>query len=519
MQPRLYGSRTAGAALGLLALGAGLAAAELVVALVNSAPSPVVAVGQAVIDLVPPGVKDWAIAVFGTSNKLALITGTLIILAMLGALVGILATRGKRTSAFAMVGVVGVIGMLAVITRATSALTDVLPTLFATATTMAVLWWFTRTPSRLSGHPDAAETHRASPMGLDRRSMLLGIAGVAAASAAVGGVGRWLQRGAQVASERAGLILPTIRGERAQLPATADFDIDGLEPFITANDRFFRIDTALTVPQVSREAWRLRIHGMVDQELDLGFEDLSSRPQVERYLTLACVSNDVGGRLIGNALWQGVLLADVLREAGVQPGADQLVSRSVDGWTCGTPTQVVLDGRDALLAFGMNGEALPTQHGYPVRMVVPGLFGYVSATKWLTEIELTTWDAFDAYWTTRGWSREGPVKTMARIDRPRRDRGWSSGPLEIAGVAWAIHRGVSSVQVRIDEGEWLSAELAGVPSVDTWRQWRLSWDALPGEHLIEARAIDGNGVVQPSQRRSVAPDGAQGYHRVRVTVD
>jgi hypothetical protein len=242
------------------------------------------------------------------------------------------------------------------------------------------------------------------------------------------------------------------------------------------------------------------------------------REQVERYVTISCVSNEVGGGLIGNARWQGVRLDELLAEAGVHRAAEQLVSTSVDGWTCGTPVAAVTDGRDALLAFAMNGEPLPAQHGYPVRMVVPGLFGYVSATKWVTDIELTTWDAFDAYWVRRGWAERGPVKTMARIDRPRSGSSRSDGVLDIGGMAWAVHRGISAVEIRIDDGEWIECELGGVPSDDTWRQWHHRWDATPGEHVIEARAIDASGEVQPADPRPPAPDGAQGYHRVRVTV-
>ncbi|MFT6290619.1 MAG: hypothetical protein ACJAR2_001210 [Ilumatobacter sp.] len=238
---------------------------------------------------------------------------------------------------------------------------------------------------------------------------------------------------------------------------------------------------------------------------------------MERQITLSCVSNPVGGDLVGNALWQGVSLRDVLNEAGIQPGAEQVVSRSIDGWTCGSPTEVIMDGRDAMLAIAMNGEPLPAQHGFPVRIVVPGLFGYVSATKWVTDIRLTRWEDFDAYWIPRGWSKLGPVKTMARIDTPR--GGDASGVVPIGGVAWAVHRGVSKVELRVDEGQWLEAELGAVPSADTWVQWvyRLDTaDLTPGGHVIEVRASDGEGIPQSSEPKAVAPDGAQGYHRIFI---
>jgi DMSO/TMAO reductase YedYZ molybdopterin-dependent catalytic subunit len=353
-------------------------------------------------------------------------------------------------------------------------------------------------------------------MGVDRRRFIGGAIGIGSAAVIVGGIGRALQQRFDVSGERATLTLPLPESAAPELPADVEFAVDGLEPFVTPTPDFYRIDTALVIPQVSREAWRLRIGGMVDTPIELTFDDLLARPQIERFITLSCVSNPVGGGYIGNALWQGVLLRDVLDEAGVQPGATQVVSRSVDGWTAGTPTEVIMDGRDALLAFGMNGEPLPARHGYPVRMVVPGLYGYVSATKWLTEIELTRWEDYDAYWVPRGWSKEGPVKTMARIDTPRRRE--VTGPVAIGGMAWAIHTGVSAVQVRVDEGEWEDVELGGVPSNDTWVQWVHRIDPGPGTHLVEARAIDADGVPQTEEYAPVAPDGAQGYPRLTIEV-
>ena len=296
----------------------------------------------------------------------------------------------------------------------------------------------------------------------------------------------------------------------AQLP------LDGLDPFVTPTADFYRIDTALVVPQVSKDSWKLEIGGMVDNPMELTFDDLLARPQVERYITLSCVSNPVGGDLIGNALWQGVLLRDVLDEAGVRPEATQIVSRSIDDWTAGTPTEVVMDGRDAMLAIAMNGEPLPARHGYPVRMVVPGLYGYVSATKWVTKIELTRWEDYDAYWVPRGWSKSGPIKTMSRIDTDR--RGATPNDVIVGGIAWAIHRGVSRVEVRADEGEWFEAELGGVPSNDTWAQWMVTLELGPGRHMIESRAIDGDGVPQSEETAPVAPNGAQGYPRRFVDV-
>ncbi|MEJ7722409.1 MAG: molybdopterin-dependent oxidoreductase [Ilumatobacteraceae bacterium] len=291
-----------------------------------------------------------------------------------------------------------------------------------------------------------------------------------------------------------------------------------MSSFVTSNKDFYRIDTAISVPQLRAADWRLRVHGMVDRELTLTFADLLARSQVERYLTLSCVSNEVGGMLAGNALWQGALLGPILAEAGVRAGAEQLVSRSIDGWTCGTPVADVMDGRDAMLAIRMNREALPASHGYPVRMIVPGLYGYVSATKWVVDLEVTTWEAFDAYWIPRGYAQQAPVKTASRIDVPRNGAVVKPGRTAVAGVAWHPHVGISQVQVRIDGGDWVNAQLAAVPSRDTWRQWVYRWDATPGGHIVRVRAIDGSGRVQDYREVGVLPDGATGYHSISVQV-
>ena len=302
-------------------------------------------------------------------------------------------------------------------------------------------------------------------------------------------------------------------------PTGVDLAIDGISPFHTPNADFYRVDTALDVPVIDPEAWTLRIHGMVDREVTLTLAELLELPTVERDVTLACVSNQVGGQYVGNARWLGIPLATVLELAGVQAGADQLVSRSIDGMTIGTPVAVALDGRDAMLAVGMNGEPLPREHGYPVRMLVPGLFGYVSATKWLVELELTTFDAYDPYWVQRGWAPEAPIRTMSRIDTPRPLSTVAAGPVAIGGVAWAPHRGIERVEVRIDEGEWQEARLSATDTLDTWRQWTLAWDALPGRHRLEVRAADGTGTIQTDVRREPFPDGATGWHSVVMTVN
>lgn len=529
MEHRLYGSRRHGVALGLLASFAGLAVAELVVGLVRGASSPVVPVGQEVIDAVPPGVKDWAIDTFGTADKPALVVGTFLVLGVIGSIVGVLAVRGRMAAAYTITVVVGIVGEMAVLARPDPTFGKLLPTIVGTGVSLAVLW-------RLAPRTRPADGEAVGEPGepaFARRSFVSSAATIGVVAVVLGAIGRLLRGRFDVNEEIESLDLPdpvdTVPATAAPAVGEAaadgprDFGIDQVESWVVPNDDFYRIDTALTVPQVSRESWRLRIHGMVDREIELTFADVLARPMIERYVTLSCVSNEVGGDLVGNALFQGIRLQDLLAEAGIQEGATQVVSRSIDGWDCGSPTSVIMDGRDAMLAIAMNGEPLPPEHGYPARLVVPGLYGYVSATKWVTEIELTRWEDFDGYWIPRGWAKEAPVKTMARIDRPRRGRTYeadTAGVVDIGGLAWAVHRGISRVEVSIDDAEWVECELAGVPSDDTWRQWRYRWtDASPGEHTVRARAWDRAGEPQPSDPASPAPDGAQGYHQVRFAVE
>jgi DMSO/TMAO reductase YedYZ molybdopterin-dependent catalytic subunit len=355
------------------------------------------------------------------------------------------------------------------------------------------------------------------PGGIDRRRFFLtGATGVAAALVA-GSAGRVFARRFEADASRAAVRLPSTAAI-PEPPAGTNLRVPGLSPFITPNEDFYRVDTALLVPAVKAEGWQLRVHGMVERELTLTFDQLMARPLVARDITLACVSNEVGGEYVGNARWLGALLKEILEDAGVDPLADQLVSRSVDGFTAGTPTSVVMDGRDALLAIAMNGEPLPLDHGFPVRMVVPGLYGYVSATKWLVDIELTTFDAFDAYWIRRGWAQQAPIKTQSRIDTPRPEARARAGTVPVAGVAWAQHRGIAAVELRVDGGPWIPAELSVEDTVDTWRQWLVRWDATAGEHELQVRATDQTGMVQSEEHAPPFPDGATGYHSVKVQV-
>jgi DMSO/TMAO reductase YedYZ molybdopterin-dependent catalytic subunit len=509
---------------GVLAAGLALGVSELAAAIIPGAGSPVSLVGERVIDLVPPPVKDAAIALFGVNDKIALVVGILLVSGGVGAALGVLAQRRMLLGALGFAGV----ALLGVVAAAFDPQARAVPVLVAvavgTACGLLALHHLLRQLPSGAGRaqtPPAAEASPASEMArgaVDRRGFGR-IALYAAGTAVVaGGLGRVLDGRNRVSAAREAVALPSAPGGLPPVPSGASLEVAGITPLVTPNEDFYRIDTALSVPRVNVETWRLRIDGMVSRPLELDYEDLLALPMVEADVTLCCVSNEIGGNLIGNARWLGVPLAALLERAGVHPTATQVVGRSVDGWTGGFPTAVARDGRAALVAVGMNGEPLPLQHGFPARLVVPGLYGYVSATKWLSQIELTTWEGFDGYWVPRGWAKEGPVRTSSRIDVPAHGRSIPPGPTAVAGVAWAQHTGVDAVEVRIDGGAWQPARLADELDVDTWRQWVLEWDAEAGSHELEVRATDRSGYTQTGERRPVAPDGATGWHRVRVTV-
>ncbi|MGI9586445.1 MAG: molybdopterin-dependent oxidoreductase, partial [Acidimicrobiia bacterium] len=345
---------------------------------------------------------------------------------------------------------------------------------------------------------------------IGRRRLMLALAGAATVSIVMVGVGRSKLR-ARAEAQRSALELPAAAESQPDPTAANDFDL----PFLTAivaDDDFYRIDTALVVPAIDPAEWTLTIHGMVDQEIVLTYPDIVEMDIVERYVTLSCVSNGVGDDLVGNALWTGVMLSDLLEMAGVQDGAEQIVGRSVDGWTAGFPAELAFDGRDAMLAIGMNREVLPAKHGFPARLVVPGLYGYVSATKWITEIELTSWDGFDAYWVPRGWSKEGPVKTQSRVDRPMNRAQVDQGNYTFGGVAWAPTRGIQKVEMQIDDGPWVETELSEPLSDDAWVQWKADAMVAEGDHTVRVRATDGTGETQGEEPVPPRPDGAEGWH-------
>ncbi|MDT0345961.1 molybdopterin-dependent oxidoreductase [Streptomyces litchfieldiae] len=513
------GQRALGALGGLVAGAAGLAAGELASAAVRREASPVTAVGDAAIELAPVGLTDWAIDVFGTNDKLALEIGIVAVLGLCAAVLGALAPRFRLIGP-AGAALFGLVGVAAAVTRPDAGGGDAWPSVLAAVAAGAVLWVLA---GRLAESPDGAA---GDGDGFDRRGFLTALGAAAAASAGAGLWGRALHSAdsAEAAASRAALTIPAPDVPAAPVPPAAELDVPGLGPFLTPNRLFYRIDTALRVPRVDATRWRLRVSGRgVPRPVTMTLDQLLRRELVERDITLTCVSNPVGGTLIGNARWIGVQLADVLREAGVRPPseggpADQLVARSVDGMTLGSPLETVMDGRDALLAVGMNGEPLPFEHGFPVRMVVPGLYGYVSACKWLQGLELTTFDDFDAYWVDRGWAEQGPIKTQSRIDTPRPSSPPVAGRVPVAGVAWAQHTGIERVEVRVDDGPWQEAELAAEDTADTWRQWRWDWTAEPGEHRLQVRATDRAGRTQTETTTGTAPDGATGWHTVTLEV-
>jgi DMSO/TMAO reductase YedYZ molybdopterin-dependent catalytic subunit len=508
-----------GAAIGLLSGGVAIGAATLVAGLVGTGTSPVLAVGAAAVDASPESVKRFAIDTFGTDDKTALLLGIGIVLAIAAVVLGIVSLRRPRAGVIGLV-VLGTIGALAAVTRPSNGLLAAVPSIAGAA---SGLWAFVWLRGR-AGLPPVIERGREpqepppAPTGLDRRRFLFGSAVAAGLAVATGFVGEYLVRRADATASRSAVRLPEIADTGKPTPTAADLQVPGELPFITPNDAFYRVDTALFIPAVQTDGWTLNVGGMVDRPLTLTFDDLLARPLVERDVTLACVSNEVGGRYVGNARWTGTLLAPLLVEAGIQPGVTQLVSRSTDGFTTGTPASVALDGRDAMLAVAMNGEPLPLAHGFPVRMVIPGLYGYESACKWIAEIEATTYEAYSAYWVQRGWAERVLIKTESRIDVPKRGATVPAGTVVVAGVAWAQHRGISAVQIQIDGGPWEPAKLGAQDTVDTWRQWRYDWQAVAGAHTITVRATDGDGVVQTEVQAQPFPSGATGWHQIPVTV-
>ncbi len=556
-----------GAAAGLLSAAAGVGASMIASVIVGGAPTPITAVGSRVIDATPGAVKDWAIKNLGTNDKPFLLTGIFTAIALLAAITGILAWRSRR-AALALTTLLGLIGLVAAYTDRTTLVGPVAkmaPAIVALVVSVGFLYLFTRhwttSPTtvaqpaeeaaplvavgagstaasastvRQSGQsagprePDFLRTPTArstsvtpqensAPAGFDRRAFLA--AALASGAVAAVGIGTSRVFGDIGARSRNDITLP--KASEVAPPLTGGLTSDnvrGITPYITANSDFYRVDTALSVPQIDSASWSLKIHGLVDNDVEFSFAEILAMPLIERRVTLACVSNEVGGHYAGNASWLGVKMSDLLDRAGVSADADAVQSTSVDGMTIGTPLQALTDDREAMLAIGMNGEPLPLAHGFPARMIVPGLYGYVSATKWLVDLEVTRFADFTAYWTDRGFDAEAPIKTFSRIDVPTSFAKLPTGRNAVAGVAWAQNTGIQKVEVRIDGGSWQPTRLPAEDSIDTWRQWVYEWEADSGAHQIEVRATDRSGYTQTSRRVSPRPNGATGWHSVNVTV-
>ncbi|GAA1825129.1 molybdopterin-dependent oxidoreductase [Agromyces salentinus] len=531
---------------GVVSAGVFLAAAELVAFLVARDGSPILAVGAFVIDIVPQWAKELAIELFGANDKIALLGGLGLAVLVASCISGILQFVRPPLGAVAL-GLAGALSLAAIVTRTGATAFAWLPPLVGTAAGIVVLHllirrlraWHAATVdavvpggaasgggTALGGgatptppDPGARAKSDAAAASVDRRGFFV-LAGIAAASALVVGVGARVAGAAtsSIAAVRRALKLPA-PNSTVTVPEGAELDIPGITPLYTPNGDFYRVDTALTVPSVDPGTWRLVVDGMVGRRVELSFDDLVAMGLDEYSITLTCVSNEVGGDLLGTAKWLGVPVRDVLAKAMPGADADMVLSRSVDGFTASTPlASLTDDGLDAILAVGMNGEPLPLEHGFPVRMVVPGLYGYVSATKWLSELKVTRFDAEEAYWTPRGYSAKAPIKLSSRIDTPRLDKAVDPGPGVIAGVAWAQTVGIDRVEVKIDDADWQPATLSNPVNADTWVQWFLEWEATSGTHNVTVRAIDRDGNLQVEERAPIAPDGSTGWQRRLVRV-
>ena len=545
-------------AFGAGAVGAVLAfgLAELVHGIYDLVPSVFLAIAQRIIELTPGGFATQAIETLGKADIPVLITSTVVGSLVVAGLLGVLSLRSRL---LALLGVLG-LGAIALVAAFTEPFVAPIPAVLTILAALGLGAWFAdyliRTsglrraeepakkeaaPARGAPAADAPrgapamnvrykEAHSSRGIAVPRKNFLAMSGAAAVAGLTAAGTGRALSGGAAGDAPAAGPIRVGSKGGAAlhetlpPPPAAASIEVPGMPPLMTPNEDFYLIDTALSSPRIDVERWKLTVKGAVENPVSFTYKDLLDMPTRESDVTLSCVSNEVGGGLVSNARWTGVLLSDVLKEAGVSRenvgrASEQLIGRSADGWTGGFKTDIALDGRDALVAFGMNGSELPVKHGYPVRLVVPGVYGYVSATKWLTEIELKNWD-FDAYWIQRTWTKEGPVKTQSRIDTLKDgDRLEAAGPIPVGGVAWAPHKGIEGVEVSTDDGEtWNEARLAAQLDPDTWRQYVYDWDAKPGEHALKVRATNGEGKTQTAKPAPPHPSGATGYHAIRVTV-
>lgn len=519
---RLTGPTVLAALAGVAAAAVVLSVAELIGAFFTARATPVIALGSTFIDFTPSWLKDFAIATFGTNDKVALFVGMAVTILLLACVLGVVAYR-KWALGVAGVLLMGAVIVTAVVTRSGVKPLDAIPTVIGTVAGLIALRFLVTRLWRMQQWPDLDSdlAAKAPDRPATSRRAFFAATGVTAAASAIAATGGRLLSAARsnVAQARESLQLPTPAKPAPAVPAGVQSKAPGVTPWVTPNNDFYRIDTALSVPEINAQDWELRVHGLVDREIRLSFQDLLDANLIESHVSLTCVSNPVGGNLAGNAKWLGMPIRDVLNMAGPQEGADMVLSTSIDGFSASTPLEVLQDDRDAMLAIGMNDEALPLEHGYPVRMVVPGLYGFVSATKWVVDLEVTRFADSQAYWTQRGWSERGPIKTMARVEVPKSFAKVPAGRVAIGGTAWAQTRGITKVEVQIDNGPWTEAVLSTEASVVTWRQWSFDWEATPGPHYIKARATDGTGEVQTDQRADPVPDGASGWQSLMVTVE
>ena len=516
----LTGPTALAALAGVVAAAVVLAVAELLGAFFTARATPLFALGSTFIDFTPSWLKDFAVATFGTNDKAALFVGMGLTIAVLACVLGIVA---YRKWALGVLGVLfmGAVIVASVVTRAGVGPADAIPSVLGTLAGLVALRLLVAPLWGLKAWPEApADMAPADQPGTSRRRFFAA-AGVTAAAAGLAATGGRLLGAARsnIAQARDALQLPAPAKAAAAVPAGVQSTVPGVPPWLTPNGEFYRIDTALSVPEINVDDWELRVHGLVEEEFSLTFQDLLDADLIESHVTLTCVSNPVGGNLAGNAKWLGLPIREVLKRARPRDGADMVLSTSIDGFSASTPLEVLQDDRDAMLAIGMNDEPLPLEHGYPVRMVVPGLYGFVSATKWVVDLEVTRFADNKAYWTERGWSERGPIKTMARVDVPRSFAKVPAGKVAVGGTAWAQTRGITKVEVQIDDGGWQQAELSAEASLTTWRQWSFEWEAAPGPHYIKVRATDGTGEVQTDQRADPVPDGASGWQSVMVSVE
>ena len=506
----------AGALAGLLTAAVALGVAELAAAITGPQGAPVNAVGETAINLTPIPVKEFAITHFGSHDKEALVLGIVVLLLAFAVVIGIAAVRRMSWGVAGLV-VFAALGVSAALHLPNATASDLLPTLAGVGVAAMAMAVLVRAV-RVAFPPPSTEPEQP-PRRPDRRRVLIAATGTAVLAAVAGGLGDKLLGRFSIAGDLAQVRLPAPAIPAPAVPAGTAFAISGLTPFFTANSGFYRVDTDLVLPQVAPETWTLRIDGMVERDVELSYDELLRMPLTETDITLVCVSNAVGGTYNGNARWLGLPLAGLLRRAGVRAGADQVLSTAVDGMTISTPIEAIMDGRDALLAVGMNGQPLPIAHGFPARMVVPGLYGYVSATKWVTRLTITTFAQQRAYWTQRGYAAQAPIKTESRIDVPKPLAQIKAGQVVVAGVAWAPAKGIAAVEVNVDNGTWHTARLAAADGIDTWRQWMWAWDASPGLHTLQVRATDSTGATQTSRSAQTFPDGASGWDSVVVTVN